>query len=304
MGNPGKIDSGSLDTLEKFTRQAGRILKETRGPREALLGQLEEVLKTGGADAQVPVIQRAIEASQQSAAGTVANTERQLAQSGAAGTPFARRLLAQQRLQGEQASGQVGSQVAQQFLQLGLPALTQLSSLGLSSLQGASGQELEKSIFNANQRAVALDSIGSNSSSAAGAAACCASGTFIQTAKRGWVPIEDLMAGELIVSLDKDGRQVDARILATSILPVRSDHEFSIIAHGQSPRSIYVSPNHPIGGRPAADYATKKTRAADIGVMTTHDIRVDSASGEYRVFPGVWMQSTLDVRHGLHKKAA
>ena len=64
----GKQKSRAGSQLEQY---AGQFFQETTPMRQELIGQFEEILKTGGAQAQVPIISKAVEASKRASSDTI-----------------------------------------------------------------------------------------------------------------------------------------------------------------------------------------------------------------------------------------
>ena len=151
MGDTGKVGT---NPFEQYTQG---LQRNTRAPRNAVLSQLTEALTTGGVGARIPIIQRAVEASQQATAQGVNQTKEDLARSGINGL-FGRRVLAEQRQAGAQQASQIPAAMVQQIISQSLPFLQASQQGVLGGLQAI----LQNKQFNAAQTANALDSIGRN----------------------------------------------------------------------------------------------------------------------------------------------
>ena len=132
----GKQKSRAGSQLEQY---AGQFFQETTPMRQELIGQFEEILKTGGAQAQVPIIAKAVESSKKAASDTVAQTEASLAQKNLSGTPFGESIMARTRQNANQAPSQVGPQMAMQFLQQ-IPSFTLAQASNIMSGLGPAVQ--------------------------------------------------------------------------------------------------------------------------------------------------------------------
>lgn len=86
---------------------AGQKQRTLHPLEELLTGQFEELLKTGGVGAYLPIITRALERIKKSTSDARSQVETQLAQQGLGGTPFAGRTLAEILMQGELAEANV-----------------------------------------------------------------------------------------------------------------------------------------------------------------------------------------------------
>ena len=134
------------------------MLRQTGAPRKLIMKQLTEALATGGVKAKIPMIQQAVSASRQQMAGGLAQTAEQLAQRNIGG-PFASRILAGQRLSGEQALGQIPTQMTEQFISQMLPYLGSTQQLGGGMLGSGAGMLSQLEQFNAQQQMAAIGAL-------------------------------------------------------------------------------------------------------------------------------------------------
>lgn len=109
-GGGGGGDSGQL------TQFLSELSGETRPLRDELSSQFLEALQTGGIGARLPIIGAAQEQSRAGTARSLTGTQEQLTRMGLGRTPFAASTMAQTRMQGEQATSMIPSQVAQAFI--------------------------------------------------------------------------------------------------------------------------------------------------------------------------------------------
>jgi hypothetical protein len=118
-GGYGQESSSSNSSTAQYLEQWLKSLAEgSTGTRDALLGVFEDVLKTGGSQATIPIISKAVEASMQATSDASRQTAESLAASGLAGTPFGVGEMARTYQQGRQATSQIPAQFSQQILNL------------------------------------------------------------------------------------------------------------------------------------------------------------------------------------------
>lgn len=84
--------------------------------QQASAGITGDILATGGAGMQTPMVQKGVEHSMQANAATQRQTQDQFATQGIAGDPWANAILAQQRQMGDFGTSQIPTQFAQQWL--------------------------------------------------------------------------------------------------------------------------------------------------------------------------------------------
>jgi hypothetical protein len=130
---------------------------------------------------------------------------------------------------------------------------------------------------------------------------CLARGSLID-APDGPRPVETLVAGDLVWSLDRAGRRIAATIHAVGSTAVPATHEVVRLRLADG-RTVTASPGHPLAdGRPIGSLAVGAVvdgapvvaadRLAYAGGRT-FDIAVDSPTGRYLV-DGIPLASTLD----------
>jgi hypothetical protein len=129
---------------------------------------------------------------------------------------------------------------------------------------------------------------------------CLARGTLIETPDGG-VPVEDLRVGDAAWTLDGQGRQRVATVIATGSTVAPPDHEVIrlVLADG---RTVIASPGHPLADgrllgslRPGDPVAGSMVRSVDLvgyGGGETFDLVVSGPTGTYLV-DGIPLGSTL-----------
>jgi hypothetical protein len=141
MGSSGKGEG--TESSEALSQLATQLFEMAAPSLEEYYTQTEELLKTGGIGAQLPVIQQAVERTKQATSKSLQGLDERLAVLGLSGTPFGERTRAQTAMTGAQATAGVPSQYYQQWLS-GLPnILTSLLGISVSGLTGAAGAEAE-----------------------------------------------------------------------------------------------------------------------------------------------------------------
>lgn len=103
--------------------------------------QLTEALRTGGIQAQMPMITRMMDNMRLSSGKAMRATTMGLQGRRLLGTPFGENILAQQRMESENAIGQIGPQMAQWFIQqFGGNPMGQMQ-MGANAAVGAAGAQ-------------------------------------------------------------------------------------------------------------------------------------------------------------------
>jgi hypothetical protein len=148
MGGGG--GKGGMQQSETLERNNEILFNESSPVRRELLDQTLEAMLTGGVGAQVPIIQRSVEASNAALGQSLRGLDERIAATpGLAGTPGAEGVRSALQLQGEQSSAAIPPQIAAGLisgapnLALGFP---QVSNQGLeasgSLANEAKGQQL------------------------------------------------------------------------------------------------------------------------------------------------------------------
>lgn len=112
--------------LAQFGRAALPLYKE-------LSSQAGEALRTGGINAQIPLINRSLDEARSAFSKTFENTRQALARSGFGNTGFAQSMLADLGMKGEENIAQIPTSIASQFI-AGIPSLT---GQGIGALSAA-----------------------------------------------------------------------------------------------------------------------------------------------------------------------
>jgi len=117
------------------------LLGETDELRGTLVDQMTEALQTGGIGAQIPLINRAVDASARATGGALQNIESDLSQSGLAGTPFCEAILAQTSSQGKFDQSQIPLGFMTEMFKSIPQYLTALTQSGIAGFGAAAGAE-------------------------------------------------------------------------------------------------------------------------------------------------------------------
>lgn len=139
----------------KLQGQGKRMLKEAAPARGLMLQQLTEALKTGGVGARIPMIQQAVSRANQATASATAQTAEQLGAHNIGG-PFASRIMAGQRLAGQQQAAAIPTEMAQQLIQQMTPVMMGTQQLGMGAFSTAAQSAQQLAEFNASQRQQAI----------------------------------------------------------------------------------------------------------------------------------------------------
>jgi hypothetical protein len=140
MGGGGKGDNESGKDLGRI---ANAFFDETRPLRRNLTDQLLEALKTGGAGAQLPIVNKAVESSNRATSNTLRNLDEQLAQFGLTGTPFGVEARTQAEQQGRYQTSQIEPNFVMQMLSQIPGFVTGANQTVVSGLGQAAGAEAQ-----------------------------------------------------------------------------------------------------------------------------------------------------------------
>lgn len=129
--------SSSTTPNAQLAPQATALLNEAKPLGTEWVAQLLEALKTGGVNAQIPIVSKAVESSRQASSQALAGIDKYLAQMGLAGTPFGANTRATQMRTGEQQAAQIGTDYIMQLLSQ-IPAyLSSTREAGIAGLKEA-----------------------------------------------------------------------------------------------------------------------------------------------------------------------
>ena len=165
MGSTPGSGAGKPETPEQITKLgqiAETILKQAGPLRKELLGQTLEALKTGGVGARIPVIQRAVESSKQATSNALRGTTESLGATGLASSPYGQSILANIRTQGGQATSQIPTQIAENFIGAAPGIVASMQGQGLQGLQASGSIELQNRQFAADQFVKLMEDIKSS----------------------------------------------------------------------------------------------------------------------------------------------
>jgi len=288
--------------FKQLGQLAQGMIAQTNKPRKLLLQQMTEALRTGGVHAKIPMIQQAVSRANQATATSMAQTAEQLASRNIGG-PFAGRILAGQRLAGEQVSAAIPTQMAQQMIQQTQPFLSATQSLGAGALAQTGQAVFASDAFNAQQFKAFMEDLKDSIMGGAQMGASCLHPDSLVETPDGAVRVVDIVPGMMVWSQGAAGARVPARVSITASRYVGDDHPFmEIEALGGR---VLVSPNHPMpDGTPLERVLRGKyVFSRQVFADSTHDILVDSPTGIYFV-RGLALGSTLDTRHRTSRWAA
>lgn len=138
MGGGKKENASQVDDLGSYARL---LFNETAGLRQEFTDQGLEALQTGGINAKIPIIARALEASRGAMSRSRQTTHDSLARSNLAGTPFGQSILAQQEITGNQQIADIPTQYASNFVSLLPQYISTLTGQGVTGLGGAASAQ-------------------------------------------------------------------------------------------------------------------------------------------------------------------
>lgn len=147
-----KASTAGTSPLQAEQGIRGRqMLRQTKAPRQLMLRQLTEALRTGGVGAKIPAIQQAVSRSNQATASMTAQTAEQMASKNIGG-PFAARTIAGMRLAGAQQSAAIPTEMAQQLIGQFTPVMMGTQQLGMGAFSQSAQAAQQLAEFNASQR--------------------------------------------------------------------------------------------------------------------------------------------------------
>lgn len=101
--------------------------------------QAEEALRTGGVNAQIPSVSRAVGAAREQQSQSTTDLRQRLAQSGLAGTSFAQALLQEDASQGGQAVANIPAEATSAFVGQAVPQVLGMGRAGVGAIGQAAG---------------------------------------------------------------------------------------------------------------------------------------------------------------------
>ena len=130
-GSSSKTSTGSATS--PFAPLIAKFAKSFLPSAKAFGQQETEALKTGGVNAQIPIINRAVDASRGAESSANQDTQQALARAGLANTSFGAQILGNQEMQGAQKTAAIPTDIASQFIS----AVPGTSGTGVSAASGA-----------------------------------------------------------------------------------------------------------------------------------------------------------------------
>jgi len=148
MGATGKTDSPEgTARLENFGK---RVIQQTRPSRQLILGQLDEAL-SGGSGARIPIIGRAINASQQATANALRGTTESLGLSGLQNSIFGNRIMGRVRQAGAQQQAGIPARIMAPMIARAPSIIQGFQQQGLNALSTGTRLRLQQEMFNDTQ---------------------------------------------------------------------------------------------------------------------------------------------------------
>lgn len=176
VGKGGKVKQS--DAEQGLLGAAKELISEAKPLRQEVMGQTLEAMRTGGVGAQLPIVQKGMEASRAATSSALTQQAGSLGRQGLGRSSYGNALQASTLLQGELATQAIPQEVAAQFI-AGAPSLMMgvggQGMQGLSTGAGAANQrygiQASRDIAKGNQQVEYVKAI-TSLAGAAGAGAC------------------------------------------------------------------------------------------------------------------------------------
>src|SRR5882757_8885635 len=144
MSVGGGKSSGESSQFSPYAPQLEGFAKYLMGRSKSVLNpltaQTAEALKTGGVNAQIPIISRAVSASRGAESSSNTQTQEALSRSGLANTSFGASIMGNQEMAGAERTAAIPQDIAGQFIanagSLGLGEASGGIGAGASAMQG------------------------------------------------------------------------------------------------------------------------------------------------------------------------
>lgn len=134
---------GNNNSADRLSNLAKLFAQETTPLRREMNDQFLEALTTGGVEARIPMINKAVESSRQATSNTLRQLDQQLAMSGLAGTPFGQQMRTGALQTGEQQTAGVPFNIIGQLLQQIPGYVTGANQTVVTGLGQAAGAEAQ-----------------------------------------------------------------------------------------------------------------------------------------------------------------
>ena len=128
-------------TGNELTRLIQELFGETKGLRNTLIEQMTELLQEGGIGAQIPIINRAVDASARATGGALRDLDSDLSSQGLTGTPFGEAMKAQLGSEGKFAQSQVPLGIWTEMVKAIPGFLSNLTNAGIGGYSAAAQAE-------------------------------------------------------------------------------------------------------------------------------------------------------------------
>lgn len=133
--------TSSMTASSPFSPLIAKFAKSFLPSAKAFGQQETEALKTGGVNAQIPIINRAVDASRGAESSANQDTQQALARAGLADTSFGAQILGNQKMQGAQNTAAIPGNIAGQFIS----AVPGTASTGVGAAEGAAASNYSSS---------------------------------------------------------------------------------------------------------------------------------------------------------------
>lgn len=194
-GGGGKAGASSSGPTEEQKATQKYFLENVSKPvGDTLVPQVTEALKTGGVNAQIPLVQQATEQSRSATSQSLANARNIGSRTNLSGTPYAAMIESLIGQQGALATETIPTELAGQFAQLAPNLLTQGGNISVSG-PGVSKSRTPK------DNSWMGEAIGGAAQGAGAAYAAC----WIAASLYGWYTPRFWLAREWIFELSGDG---------------------------------------------------------------------------------------------------
>jgi hypothetical protein len=131
----GGATNSSTGASQQESAIANQLFGETTPVRQEYLNQMLEGLKTGGIQAQMPIIQQAVDQSKGATSQALRQLDTNMGQAGIAGTPYGQQTRAMAAMQGAQGTAAIPTNIVRDFMGA-IPGYS--SNLSAQSMQGLS----------------------------------------------------------------------------------------------------------------------------------------------------------------------
>jgi hypothetical protein len=155
-GKGGSQQTSGSQELEAFT---GELREQSRPVRQEVFNQILEGLKTGGLNAQIPMIQQGVESSRAATSNALRQLDENMAVTGLNRTGFGARARGETLMQGEQRTAQIPFELVQQFITTALGQATGTPTTIVQGLGAASDSQARLGAANTQAQAALMSAL-------------------------------------------------------------------------------------------------------------------------------------------------